>query len=153
MGTIELAGLVISGIVSLVGLYLKWKSSKNTDKQKEIIKKDRDALSEKIKETEAAISTALVDSISDVPFLRKKLGEYRDALKKLPLVLFMVLLFSGCKSQPPIVIGERVIYVEPGQVLTVPALKKPARRWYLMDDQSMRVILGIDVPYQPEGDK
>ena len=153
METLELAGVIITGIVSLVGVYLKWKSSKNTDKQKDILKKDRDAILEKIKETESAISTALVESISDVPFLRKKLSEYKEALKRIPAFVLAACLLSGCRSQSPVVIGERVIFVEPGQSLVVPALKKPARKWYLMDDQAMRAILGIDVPYQPKGEQ
>jgi hypothetical protein len=42
-----------------------------------------------------------------------------------------------------VVVGERINIVEPGQVITVPELKPPAKCWYLVDNVGLEGWLGI----------
>lgn len=66
------------------------------------------------------------------------------------LFALSVVLLSGCgslrskeKKVEYIVVGERISIVEPGQVVTVPELKSPAKRWYLVDNVGLEGWLGI----------
>jgi len=67
------------------------------------------------------------------------------ALKALGCLL-VALWLSGCAhtTPPPIIIGERILMPQPGDVVTVPPLVPPAARWYLVDDVGLCGWLGIE---------
>lgn len=57
---------------------------------------------------------------------------------------------TGCmtskpKQNLPLVVGERIIFVDPGQQLVVPPLLEPASTWYLIDDCALCQWLGISL--------
>lgn len=63
-------------------------------------------------------------------------------------IAVLMTLVSGCaglrdKKVEYVVIGERVNIVEPGQVVTVPELVPPAKKWYLVDNVGLEGWLGI----------
>ena len=142
---------LITAVSGVLGYLFKYLNDKNSDKQKEIKQKQIDELKKKIEETEIAIIQKLETSITDVPSLRLKLEEYRKQLKSLiPLILVISCLFvGGCaffNRDQPVIVGERIFYMSPGQQMTVPELKSPAKQWYLIDDVAMLKVLGIDKP-------
>ena len=60
--------------------------------------------------------------------------------------------FSTKRDKPnlPLVIGERIIFVDPGQNVVVPPLKEPAATWYLIDDCALDQWLGISLDAKEE---
>jgi hypothetical protein len=65
-------------------------------------------------------------------------------------LLLAFLLLPGCITpappQQPLIIGQRVLTPEPGQVLVIPPLTPPASTWYLVDDIGLGIWLGISPP-------
>lgn len=147
----ELWGAIVAAIASIIAAYLKYKSDKNSDTKKKIEEEKRKELVSRIEETEKELIKAMETNITDVPGLRNKLETLRKALSKLSVIAMLsgTCLLSGCFTTDPVVVGERVFYVKPNDVLTVPALKSPAKQWYLIDDVAMLKVLGIDKPVEP----
>lgn len=93
--------------------------------------------------------------------LRKALAEgrindivyWKEKLKQLSSILIVIFAVSimGCINKPvkpeisPIVIGDRLMKVESGQIIKIPELIKPARTWYLIDDEAMYQLFDIDI--------
>jgi hypothetical protein len=95
--------------------------------------------------------------ITDAAYWKKKI----DQLVGVASILLMAFLLSGCcgvfctqKSEPIVVvpqfviIGERINKVKPGDTITVPVLKAPAKQWYLVDDTGLYQWLDIDLSGQ-----
>lgn len=71
-------------------------------------------------------------------------------------VAFAALFAGGCATGAsrrsdaaaphPLVVGERIRVVAPGETLVVPAPVPPARTWYLADDEGLWQWLGIRAP-------
>jgi hypothetical protein len=66
-------------------------------------------------------------------------------------LLIMSAFISGCTTkQTPstqtMVIGERIVKVSPGNVITVPPLIKPAKQWYLIDNEGLYQLIDIKFP-------
>lgn len=152
--------LIITGIgaiATLISAYFAYKSKKNSDVQKQINKEKENLYREKIKETEEKLVKAMESDITAVPLLRKQLEEFRKQLKKIISIFMIVLipsfLLTGCwtwKDEQPMIIGERIFKPNPGDVVTIPALKPPAKQWYLIDDKAMLEVLGVNKPVVPE---
>lgn len=150
--TLELIGAIIAGITSIVGAYLAYKGKKDSDLSKQLKKNKEAFIRAKIKETEARLVAAMESDITSVPLLRKTLNHYRGQLKKyVALAVIPLFMLCGCASNKQyMVIGERIFTPEPGDVITVPQLKNPAKQWYLIDDKAMLDVLGVDKPVLPE---
>ena len=72
------------------------------------------------------------------------------------ILIILCLLSAGCSVfrgkdvyNEPIVYGERINIVKPGDTLVVPQLKKPASTWYLVDDVGLGIWLGIPMKNIP----
>ena len=153
MGTSVIVAL-ISAAAGLAGYWFQYKNNKNSDQKKAIQQAQITDLNQKIEETEMELTKAMETNITDVPGLRMKLETYRGQLQKLLVIilLFSILPFTGCKTwwkeDQLIVVGERIFYVKPGETVVVPALKSPAKQWYLIDNVAMLKVLGIDKPVE-----
>lgn len=82
--------------------------------------------------------------ITDAAFWRRRLDELRAAAAI--LIAAAMLAIQGCATQPqpmPVVIGERINKVKPGETIKVPPLLSPAKQWYLVDDAGLSGWLGI----------
>ena len=75
---------------------------------------------------------------------------------------FLALVACACcgcalfrKGEPeyytPVVLGERVRIVHPGDTLVVPPLQQPAGTWFLVDDVGLSFWLGIPYNHIPTG--
>jgi len=151
----EIIGLSVTAIASIITAYFNFKNKKDSDLQKQINKEKEAFVRKQLKDTEDALINALATDITSVPLLRKKLDFYRKQLKTfLPVILLCLLPFlSGCLlfgKQEPLIIGERIFKPNPGDVITIPPLKKPAKQWYLMDNKAMADILGVETPVVPD---
>jgi len=149
----ELLLAAAAALSTILAGYFKWKSVKNSDEQKRIDKQALDLLNSKIAEVEAKIITATETCITDVPPLRLQLEEYRKQLKEMMIIILLLIpvpFISGCWTNDPIVVGERVMYVKPGEIITIPPLKAPAKQWYVMDDEAMNAVLGVRRPVVPK---
>jgi hypothetical protein len=110
-----------------------------------------------IDEKQAELDKAVDDGrITDIQMLREQLDMLRKRYEGKggvtpPVVCVLLAIgvvcsgcshFSGGKGQDHIVVvGERVMTVEPGQ--TVPALVPPAKKWYLVDSEAMKSWLNV----------
>ena len=154
---------VFNFLLEAVRLVREWLSGKS---------EDRKALWSDIESVRTRLAEALAAGrISDAAFLKKELdrlmkqysrqvardiGEARSArggTNGAAMTALAIILFTcqGCisgksKAKPtgPLVVGERVLVVEPGSTVEVPALSEPASRWYLIDDIGLLQWLGID---------
>ena len=75
---------------------------------------------------------------------------------KKAMFLALCSLCTGCcvfrgKSAytEPLVYGERVNIVKPGDTVVVPELKQPAKTWYLIDDVGISMMMGIPMKNIP----
>lgn len=74
-------------------------------------------------------------------------------------LIFLAVALTGCavfkKGEPeyytPVVFGERVNIVKELDIIEVPALKKPAKTWFLVDDVGLSIWLGIPYNHIPNG--
>jgi hypothetical protein len=126
-------------------------------------RKRLDVLEDRIKAIQRDIAKALEDGrITDVATLRMELDGLKKEYDKLGgkrasvaaatgMLLFLAItpFLSGCfstrsdPSTPYVVVGERIIILEPGSELVVPELVPPAKKWYLIDNIGLQVGLGI----------
>lgn len=150
---LEIIAAAVTAIAGIVTAYFNYKNKKDSDLQKQINKDKEVFVRQKLTETEELIVKAMETDITAVPLLRKKLEYYRKQLKKYIslITLFIIPFSSGCVTgKEPMVIGERIFKPNPGDVVTVPALKPPAKQWYLIDDKAMLEVLGVDKPVLPD---
>jgi len=148
----EIIAAAVTAMAGIITAYFNYKNKKDSDLQKQINKDKEVFVRQKLKETEESIIKAMETDITSVPLLRKKLEYYRNQLKKyIGLIALIVIPFiSGCfTAKEPMVIGERIFKPNPGDIITVPALKRPAKQWYLIDDKAMLEVLGVDKPVVP----
>jgi hypothetical protein len=96
--------------------------------------------------------------VTDAAYWNKKVNQLEAAralnvlakAKGLVILILLSAAASGCLTskpeQPPmpIVIGERINKVKPGDRLVVPALAPPAKQWYLVDDVGLYQWLDIN---------
>lgn len=143
--TIGVIGAVILAVLALVSRNAKRKEDKDAE------------LERQISEVEEALRLALEEGrITDAKNLSDRMYELRRKMgsrRRVPPIRLMCALAAlacsaGCSSPPEngpeyIVIGERVNIVEPGQVVTVPPLVPPAKRWYMVDNVGLEWWLGI----------
>ena len=133
---------------------------------------DLKAMKESLKEIEAELRKALAERrVTDAAALRARRDELKAMIKAakkgkkqeeqkvgtnsvskvVVAIAAAAALVSGCfstkqdKPNLPLVIGERIIFVDPGQEVVVPALKEPASTWYLIDDCALDQWLGISL--------
>ncbi|MCK9154688.1 MAG: hypothetical protein M0P12_01090 [Paludibacteraceae bacterium] len=147
----EWIAAIIGSVATIIVAFYKYRSEKNSDVKKQLEAQNIKDCEASIKDIEIKITTAMESSITDVPNLRIKLNELRKNLKKLQkkaglvvVIALTVFLMQGCKTQTYVVIGERILKPNPGDVLTIPELKKPAKQWYLIDDVAMLGVLGVN---------
>ena len=147
---IELIGVILGAVASIVGGWLVYKNNKDSDVKKKIKQEEARLLEQDIQELEKQLITAMEKNITDVPGIRIRLEALRKKMKKLVVggVSVSLLLFSGCFTSDPVIVGERVFYVKPDESIIVPALKPPAKQWYLIDDVAMLKVLGVDKPIE-----
>lgn len=149
----EIIAAAVTAMAGIVTAYFNYKNKKDSDLQKQINKDKEAFVRQKLKETEELIIKAMETDITSVPLLRKKLEYYRNQLKKY-IRIFIILaipFISGClTTKEPMVIGERIFMPKPGDVVTVPELKAPAKQWYLIDDKAMLEVLGVEKPLVPD---
>lgn len=149
----EIVAAAVTALAGIVTAYFNYKNKKDSDLQKQINKDKEAFIRLKLKETEELIIKAMETDITSVPLLRKKLEYYRNQLKKyIGIITLAVLPFvSGCfTTEENMVIGERIFKPNPGEVVTVPPLKPPAKQWYLIDDKAMLEVLGVEKPLVPD---
>lgn len=151
----ELIAAAIALVGTLVTAWFTYRNNKNSDKKKELLKQEEEALRKRIEETQKELIEAMENNITDVPGIRMKLETYRKQLKRLVGVVLIGLCslpISGCltwfQKEQPVVVGERIFYMTEGQTMVVPALRPPAKQWYLIDDVAMLKVLGIDKPIE-----
>ena len=72
------------------------------------------------------------------------------------IAALLCLLCTGCSSfrgksayNEPVVYGERINIVKPGDIIEIPQLKRPASTWYLVDDVGLSIWLGIPMQNIP----
>jgi len=148
---LEVISAIIVAVSGIVTAYLSYKNKKDSDLQKQLNKDKEVFIREKLKETEDILIKAMETDITAVPLLRKKLTYYRNQLKKYIIFLLSCLFLTSCgTSKQDMIIGERIFKPNVGDVITVPALKTPAKQWYLIDDKAMLEILGVEKPVTPE---
>lgn len=116
-------------------------------------------LRRRIEETKKLLAQAIDEGrITDIMSLRGRLESLMKELegrksmevaaaKAVAPVLFLAVLCSGCltkknEGQPVLVVGERILVVEPGS--TVPPLVPPAKKWYLVDSVAYKDFVGAD---------
>jgi len=149
----EIIAAAVTAMAGIITAYFNYKNKKDSDLQKQINKDKEAFIRQKLKETEDLIIKSMETDITAVPLLRKKLEYYRKQLKKYIglIILVIIPLVSGClTTEEPMVIGERIFKPNPGEVITVPALKPPAKQWYLIDDKAMLEVLGVEKPLVPD---
>lgn len=143
--TIGVIGAVILAILALVSRNAKRREDKDAELERQISEAE-EALRLALEEGRLTDAKALSDRLYD---LRKKLGAGRRVPPvRLMCVLAALACAAGCSSSPKkgpeyIVIGERVNILEPGQVITVPELVPPAKKWYMVDNVGLEGWLGI----------
>ena len=77
---------------------------------------------------------------------------WKEKLMQLSSIILAIIIFgmSGCITQTqndfPVVIGERIIKVKPGDLIKVPQLTAPAKQWYLVDDVGLYQWIDIGLP-------
>lgn len=105
-------------------------------------RKGNAAQQDEIERAKIVLKAAIRDGrVSDAAAARAWLDRARQGI----LVLAVFLLAGGCcgtKPNPPLVLGERVRVVKPGD-LTVPEPMAPAKTWYLVDDVGLLQWMGI----------
>jgi len=149
----EIIAAAVTAFAGIITAYFNYKNKKDSDFQKQINKDKETFIRQKLKETEDLLIKSMETDITAVPVLRKKLEYYRDQLRKYVVILVLVIIpfLSGClTTKEPMVIGERIFMPKPGDMITVPVLKHPAKQWYLIDDKAMLEVLGIDKPSVPD---
>lgn len=148
------------GFLALIIALLNFISSflsKNADKRKQ----------EEINRAKEELRKALSEGrITDAAYWNKKVNQLeaakalnKIARSKLLLLLILLPLGSGCASIAhhlgyapiqapitPVIIGERLNKVNPGDSLKVPPLTKPAKQWYLVDDVGLYQWLDLKTP-------
>ena len=75
------------------------------------------------------------------------------------LLISIALSCCGCSlfrnGEPeyyrPVVVGERIRIVRPGETVVVPPLQRPAETWFLVDDVGLSFWLGIPYNHIPNG--
>jgi len=147
----EWIAAIIGSLATILVAVFKYKSDKNSDVKKQLLVQTVKDFEKKIADTETQLIQAMENSITDVPNIRIRLMVLRKQLVKAKkaaglMSIIILLMFSGCKTQNTVIIGERVYMPKPGDVLTVPALKTPAKQWYLIDDVAMLNVLGVNKP-------
>lgn len=78
-------------------------------------------------------------------------------MKKILLIALLAALCAGCRLlrpskqvyETPLVVGERINIVKPGDIIEVPELICPAKTWYLVDDVGLSIWLGIPMKNIP----
>lgn len=116
---------------------------------------------QEIAAAKAELQKALAEGrITDAAYWKKKI----DQLLGVAVGLLLACFLSGCGTfDPPqpvpvvvvpetVVIGERINKVKPGDTIVVPALKSPAKQWYLVDDTGLYQWLDIDLTGQGKKD-
>lgn len=137
--TAGILGAVALVLLGLVARWMKRRDDRNEDLERQIA------------ETEEALRTALENGmVTDAQRLNKQLQRLRKKLGARMAAASVVLLclLTGCgsihgKKVEYVVVGERINLVEPGQVITVPELKPPAKQWYMVDNVGLEGWLGI----------
>lgn len=102
-----------------------------------------------IENAKQELRKALIDGrIGDVRYWKEK-------LKQLSGVILIMFALTGCintQVEVPVfhelVIGERIIKVNPEDVIKVPKLISPAKQWYLVDDEGLYQWIDIDINNQ-----
>ena len=135
---------------------------------------DLKEMTDRLRETEAELRRAIAERrVTDAAALRVKRDELRAMIKAARkargqegsgvkassvskvatavAVSAASLMASGCfstsqdRQNMPLVVGERIIFVDPGQEIVVPPLSEPASAWYLIDDCALDQWLGISL--------
>ena len=151
--TIGIVGAVILAVIGVLGKWLSGRMESNEDLEREI------------DEVEKALAIALENGmVTDAHRLSERLMKLRKRLGRrltksgatVSSVVAAVVsasvsaAVSGCASGVPereyVVIGERIMILEPGTELVVPPLVPPAKRWYMVDDEGLKGWLGIARP-------
>lgn len=147
-------GTILGFIVELVRYFADFRSRRRQQKEE---------LMKRLEECRKALSLALEEGrVTDAGMLAEELDELmkkcgrsarkalRSAQKAVAVVSLVCLasLFCGClafsgRSKPVLITGERIHIVSPGQAVTVPALVKPAKKWYLVDNVALQHWLKI----------
>ena len=146
-------GTVLGFIVELVRYFVEFRSRRRQRKEE---------LMKRLEECRKALSLALEEGrVTDAGMLAEELDELmkqcgRKARKALrparsaaavAIAAAVAMLTCGCmsfsRSRPVLITGERIHIVSPGQSVTVPALVKPAKKWYLVDNVALQHWLKI----------
>ena len=125
-----MSGGIITLLIALVGIAIEimrraWVARDTVEERRAVLKRKLKLAIQEGRMTDAAV--------------------LQRALKALGCLL-VALWLSGCAhtTPAPIIIGERILMPQPGDVVTIPPLVPPAVRWYLVDDVGLCGWLGIE---------
>lgn len=166
--TVGIIGSVILALIGLVGGWLKYRAAGKSDIMKRI-EETQEALRLALENgmvTDARRLNRRLDRLWRLYRRSAPVASLRDSNDTGPntpmdvsrrillaiVAIALALALTGCsslfgKSGPEyVLIGERINIVEPGQVVTVPELKPPAMKWYLVDNVGLEAWLGLGDP-------
>lgn len=145
-------GGFVAVFLAAAGLLSRWFSSRSS--------RNREIMS-RIEDTEKALSEALEEGrVGDAKIYAQRLDRLWRLYRRAPVgrsiastaartatAVAVLLLCCGCLGTKGkveyVVLGDRINIVEPGQVVTVPELIPPAKKWYLIDNKGLEGWLGI----------